>query len=264
MYQAKNSGITLIELLIAISLAFILVMGLIELYLTMQRSNQVQHELMLADHRARQVFRLFEHEIRSAGHVGCAKLSNNYQPKSLSHIYLTKETRLHGFDDALTVMHAGYPVMRLLHISPNKNEILIDRDLNLKAGQIIVIADCVHVELHVIKAVALQKLTQLVMLDDRLEYDYSSAAEVAKFECNHFSVKHSVLTLSDIQARQHHLIAGVNSVRFKYALSQENKFHLYQAEEVHDWGGVSGVLIDVVISASRLTQHWYDYVELPA
>lgn len=262
MRLRKYIGFSLIEFMLALMLGSLLLMSLLELYLAMQRSAQTQHDLLVIEGRARQTFVLFEQMIKSAGNIGCAKLSRQFHPVTYKSINLTPQAKISGAADSVTVTYAGYPVSQLQHINSSKQEILIDKNTVFKRGNIIVIADCNHVEINEINHVIVKKDVQQIKLNRALQYDYSREAEVARLEHQQLRLERQSLVLVDLQQRHHQLVAGVKQLSFKYMLKQHDDLHLVTADQVRDWSSVQGVLLDLILSIGGMTRHYYDFVKL--
>ncbi len=75
MNQNKIIGVTLIELLIAMAISSILLLGVGSIYSNTKRTYFVQDEFGLLQENARYALDVLEKEVRNAGYVGCKSLS---------------------------------------------------------------------------------------------------------------------------------------------------------------------------------------------
>lgn len=104
----KQTGLSLVELMIAISLSLILTLGVIQIFSSSKQTSRVQNALARVQENARFALDLLSHDIRMAGQLGCnsnAHITNNnpelrdfgsgiigYEYSDALTVYLTKNT----------------------------------------------------------------------------------------------------------------------------------------------------------------------------
>jgi type II secretory pathway pseudopilin PulG len=263
MCQRKNTGVTLIELMLAMLLGSLLLVGLLELYFVMQRSAETEHAIAIMEGNARQVFALFEHEIKAAGHIGSAKLTRDFYPTEYAGIQLSPFTKLHGDANSLSMIYASGIPGQIFSVTHDGQDIVVKGITSFKAGNVILLADSRHVELNEVKAVAIRKDCQRLSLQRSLQYIYPGEAEVIKIEQDRILPENGSLLLIDRQQKRHHILTGVNALNFKYLVEEQGVCHFLGADQILDWSKVCAVLIDLELRVGRLTRRWYDFVELP-
>ena len=92
----KNRGVTLIELMIAMVISTIVLLGVATVYSSTKRSYKVQEEMGRLQENARYAFNVMARDIRGAGYVGCNPTLNN----------LLDDTNA-DYDDSLHDFQAG-------------------------------------------------------------------------------------------------------------------------------------------------------------
>ena len=76
----KQQGLSLVELMIAITISLILILGVIQVFSSSKQTNRVQSALARLQENARFALDLLSHDIRMAGQIGCnskTHISNN-------------------------------------------------------------------------------------------------------------------------------------------------------------------------------------------
>ncbi len=69
IYRSKQKGFTLLELMIALSIGVLLLLGLTSIYMVAHNTNSQNRVLTSNDETARQVFRIMAHDLSQAGFV---------------------------------------------------------------------------------------------------------------------------------------------------------------------------------------------------
>ena len=73
--QKKTLGMSLVELMVAVTISAILLLGVTSVYLSTRHSNAVQDELSRLQENGRFAISLLSKEIRQAGYQGCTNLN---------------------------------------------------------------------------------------------------------------------------------------------------------------------------------------------
>lgn len=99
---AKQKGVTLVELMIALVLGVVLMLGLLEVFSSARQSYQVSEALARVQESGRFATDFLQRDLRMAGHMGClndqARALNN--PSSYSTSFVPTAQRLAGNFDA--------------------------------------------------------------------------------------------------------------------------------------------------------------------
>jgi type IV pilus assembly protein PilW len=180
MKQNKIIGVTLIELLIAMAISSVLLIGVGSIYSNTKRTYFVQDEFGLLQENARYALDVLEKEIRSAGYVGCKSLSL-LTPNSIvtniaefGGVDFTPENFLLGHQtsagvtspafpsasanvepntDAITIRRGsgcgGYVTE---NTDPNSEDILVTSSCGFQENEIVMITDCERADIFKITA----------------------------------------------------------------------------------------------------------------
>jgi hypothetical protein len=267
---AKNHGFMLIELLIAISLSFLLLSILTEIYVTAQKSYHLQIALQQIQTHAQLATDILTSEIQQAGHIGCAKLTADFPILTYSSYPLTPQTKLIGTDHMLTVRYVEFPAMELMVTMHDAKTLYVNKGKNY-LHKILVISDCSTAEMFIPEVLAQEnhfyKITPFVPL----HHLYAQHAEIGKLVINSFYIQKTkrlhqdgtpiyALYRQDIQHRKIALVEGVEQMNIQYSIKQNNTLINLPANAILDWQAVVGVAIDLQISEESLHEIWHVYV----
>lgn len=75
--NARQSGLTLIELMVALLLGAFLTGGLIQIFISSRQSYRLTDNLSRLQENARFALELLSHDIRLAGYIGCSRIAAN-------------------------------------------------------------------------------------------------------------------------------------------------------------------------------------------
>ncbi len=74
--QAKDSGFTLVEMMVALMVGFLVLTGISQIFIKTKRASVFQDELARMQENSRYAMQLLNNEIRNAGYLGCRHASN--------------------------------------------------------------------------------------------------------------------------------------------------------------------------------------------
>jgi len=114
MNYQRQHGLSIIELMVAIALSMILILGVFQIFSASRHSSQVQTELARLQENARFALDVLSHDIRMAGKLGCnstAKLDSN------SSDLPDFDYGIHGYED--TSAYSNLPITLLKGNSDN-------------------------------------------------------------------------------------------------------------------------------------------------
>ncbi len=211
----KQTGLSLVELMIAVTLSLVLTLGVIQIFSSSKQTSRVQNELARLQENARFALDILSHDIRMAGQLGCnsnAIISNNtgelanfrsgifgYEYSSGLTVALTTDAGDPNPDDAdiiantdaIVVMAAsanGIPASSSTTVvtasDPNNNiNFAAGNPFEVDAGDPLIISDCTNADLFIASAVANNTVTS------NLSKAYSSDAKLARLNYNAFYLR---------------------------------------------------------------------------
>jgi type II secretory pathway pseudopilin PulG len=267
---SKQSGFSFIELLIAISLSFLLLAVLLSCYVSAIEANRMAQSLIEIDNNAKAVIALFSRAIAQTGNLGCARLSKEFPLRLLPDAPFSLQTRITGEDHALTVRYLTWlPVQ--VYPQPDLSRLVVDKTWHLHRGDIICIASCSYAEMTHI----MQVKTHTLLLQPALAKTYAATAEVGIFNKDHFYIAKSLhpdkestpvnaLYRENIKHERMEYVSGVNQLLFTYTFKQNDKIWFDQpASAVQDWSQIIGITLRIDLETPPLKKTRYAYFVLP-
>ena len=95
----SQQGLTLLELMIAMVISSILMLGVISIYITSKQAYKVNDEYSIMQENARLAFNFLAKDIRMAGYIGCALTTGTNVDSTLDTANLTADQQafINGF-----------------------------------------------------------------------------------------------------------------------------------------------------------------------
>ncbi len=198
-----QQGLSLIELMIAITLSLVLTLGVIQIFSSSKQTNRVQTALGGVQENARFALDLLSYDLRMAGNIGC----NSSAAVDILEVKLPAiDNGISGFEKAQlgatvfplldgkaipssTNVTDGTDVIVVRYASPNTttvtsgsgNEITLATNITAKNGDPFIISDCQHAD--IFTAVAGddedKSVTTIKLNAGALSKTYGADAEVA-------------------------------------------------------------------------------------
>jgi len=206
----KQDGISLIELLIASAVGLVLLAVAVQLYLNSKQAYVANEGISRLQENGRIAIHILNQEIRTAGFVGCAQLSDEfalhndpYNTKTTFNLdgeiigYRGKNNswspslppsrslkrRIVPGTDALLIKKAAEVSVDVLDDMSSRDKILVSSEQQFKKNDVLLISDCVRADIFKVQSVVKtrspkgQLLTSVTPLSER----YKKHAEVGKF-----------------------------------------------------------------------------------
>lgn len=230
------SGLSLIELMIAISIASLISSVILTIYLSMQKSLTLQLALNNIQHNSQKAHHIFKYAIERSGYLSCSRINN-----------MVSESQ-----NELIVRYVDYPGCSLLK---QHHQSLLSVDLNQRfsSRDILVISDCHHAEMLQVKKVIHDRDKQVITTEQPLHYPYEQHAEIGRFVTAHFFVKPTNRFYKDgspiyglFIANRHRSEELLEGVQFMQVLLK----------------GTSGVEIDLQFKSEQVTKNVHYYYSL--
>lgn len=254
-------GMTFIEVLISMMLALLLMSTLFEIYLSANKSYQLQTSLLQIKESGEKAVDIFHNDIRLAGYIGCSVYNDRFPLSSTS----VNFEPLRGDNNSLTVQHASLSHATLVKMN-NSTTILTSTDIHFSLKDILIISDCYHAEIFKPQVIAFQNNYQKIIPVSPFRYTYHPFAEISKLISNHYFILHEkkevYLVKTDIHEHKQKLISGIQNLVIQYDLFRNGHIDHLTSISSNDWGNIKGVAIDLTISANHLTKPWFCYVKV--
>lgn len=195
--KQRQRGLSLVELMIAITLSLVLTLGVVQIFSSSKQTNRTQTALGGIQENARFALDLLSYDIRMAGNIGCnrnAAVTNNataanlpavgngiqgYEHGGLPAVLITGSPNNPGGDDVTE----NTDTLVIRYASPNTvgvvnslgNAITLASDADIKVAAPFIISDCQSADIFTASAIAGTALTA----NANLSKSYGSDAEVA-------------------------------------------------------------------------------------
>jgi type IV pilus assembly protein PilW len=164
----RQSGLTMVEILVGLALGLFLTTGIFSVYLGSKQTYRVVEALARSQENSRYAVELLGRTIRMAGFTGCARLDGRLPVNNIvdppEDGNLGTETYIEGRDvdseteigdvavaldtDMLAVRGGGGPMARLDAEKPRNANAKIDRNADQwSAGDILIVSDCSNVDI---------------------------------------------------------------------------------------------------------------------
>jgi hypothetical protein len=245
MYKTTN-GMMLVEAMLASLLGLLLVSCLFKLYISMQKSYQLHTSLTQVQASLQSTLDILTHEIRLAGYIGCAKLTDDFPIKSYQSYSLTTKNKLQLFETAVSVKHASQKYVNLARPMQSFFTLELTNQHTFKVGDILIISDCRHAEIFCVKKISHLRDKQIIVPDGGLHSLFDDIAEVSRFESHYFYLEHNALYDENIRRSKMRLVDGINSLSIN----------------TNNTGGYNTAAIKVAAKMNLIEKKWYAYVAL--
>ncbi|MCY0536225.1 PilW family protein, partial [Klebsiella pneumoniae] len=80
----RQAGVTLIELLVALGIGALLILGLVEVFSASRTAYQLSTGLARSQENGRFALDILQRDIRMAGHVGCVNDQARFLPENIT------------------------------------------------------------------------------------------------------------------------------------------------------------------------------------
>jgi type IV pilus assembly protein PilW len=256
MFARLNKGAILIELMMTIALSLMLLMTLMQLYLTTLHSVRLQMALQQIQHQAATAISILRSSVHQSGYIGCPKLSESFPMDG----ELTVQNKLQGIQsNTLQVRHAASEHATLVEGMHNKNLIFASSEPHFPAGTIVLISNCQHAEIFTVKTSIHVRRGQKLISDHSLHYRYDKNSEVSRYINDTFYISKSTLYRKDMAGKKTRLVSGIEDMQFEYTVKSEDQFIQLKTEQIADWSQVVGVAAHLLLSSPPFKKEWYAY-----
>ncbi|HVY52984.1 MAG TPA: prepilin-type N-terminal cleavage/methylation domain-containing protein, partial [Gammaproteobacteria bacterium] len=211
MYKKKYSarGLSLVELMIAITLSMVLLTVLISVYLGGVRVYKAQSAEQEAHNNLSVVLQILKNEIIKAGFISNPQenkipISNdtNYDLNLIQNIKIN--------ETGITITHYQTPAGQLMADMTNNNEMYLDGTKEVSAKDLLLIMDDINTEVFEVAQVSSLGLGQRIITARPLRNKYQAQSRVSFFEQNSFQINQGHLYFKKHKQYSQDLIGGLD------------------------------------------------------
>lgn len=240
----SERGFTLIELMISISIALILIILLMQIYLASQKSFKLESALTSIQMNAVSFTSILSSQIHQAGSIGCARLSNDFPLISHGEYQLNAMNKITiNQGKELIIRYAEYPNLYLTESTNKGGKIKVNADIPIHANDVLLISNCKQAELVIAANVNQSRGIQEITLSSVLQNQYEKYSELSRLAINKFYISRShygggnSLFMENIKHEKYELLMGINQMK----LELKN----------------SGIAIDFELASAPLKKSWH-------
>ncbi|WP_296809828.1 PilW family protein [Thiocapsa sp.] len=282
----RQSGLTMVEILVALALGLFLTGGILSVYLGSKQTYRVVEALARSQENGRYAVELLGRTVRMAGYVGCARLddspNNIVKPEEDGDLSngnfvdvdvdeVVAALRISG-TDALVVRGGGGPMARLDAEKTWDANAKIDRNADdWSAGDVLIISDCLSVDIFRATNVSKDPNGKGITIahaknantDNKLSKVYAKGADVMSYRETTFFVASSqadecVEPCRGLWRRlgnedPQEILQGVENMQILYGIDTSGSRALDrymtadEVDDADDWEHVVAVRIDLLL-----------------
>lgn len=274
----KQAGLSLVELMIGIALSLLLMLGVIQIFLSSKQTYAANTALSQVQEAGRFAMEFLTQDVRNAGYSGlCMGLPLNHLPSSTNNMWTLDES-IEGWDDvntkpdhldyapiagtdAVFVAFAAGPVdVEASGANTVENStIAIIGNTNVSNGAITLISDAIACDLFRNGSSSGQAVSKDEGLD--WSHEYSDEMEILPLQNTTYYLSDqegvpalyrerlSVVSGAPGWGEPEILVEGIEDMQILYGVSDVNRqvTDYVGADEVTNWGNVAAVRIDLLV-----------------
>lgn len=269
-----EKGVTLLEMLMALTVSLVLLLFLSTAYLATERHHQTQTAMAALQMNAVVVAKLLANELKQVGYFGCLSREGllSMQNQTLYPIHEANQLSFakdhHGLTQ-ITVRHRSKAYALLKESMRDNQTLSVLPGLEIKKGDVLVLADC--------KSAAIFPVVDVIHLaDDSLKVTaayplnkrYLAHSEVGHLEINTYFIatpkKSAVSSLyrKDLYYTALELVAGVERIEFFPIVHWQNHFYQINSTEMTTAANVVAVLMQIDLKEGLIKKKIYEFVRL--
>ncbi|HSW92963.1 MAG TPA: hypothetical protein VLJ15_01255 [Gammaproteobacteria bacterium] len=287
MYQKRNSiGMTLIELMLSLTISFLLISGVFQMYLTAENNQHLQSSLTLLQENAMMMTQVLKNRLRAVAFTGCAKLTDDFPFTNHLPFPLNPENRITAYESSQ--IKPGTDAIRIWSFNPAGDFLLkkmtghsvlyVSSGVAFKTNDYLAISDCKTTEtFRAANVFEAGENQQKIITDKPLEKLYDKQAEINQVEIDTYFVGKTervdeknqpidALFSENIHGDTMEIAEGVSEMKITFSTQAGNQLMELPVHEIKQAENVKGISFDfdlTAVSRARLNKKWNIYVALP-
>ena len=274
-----EQGYSFIELMIAISLALFLSVGMMTLFSDSRHSYQLTQRLNANLVKVRMAFYLLSHDIRMAGLIGCVNLIDN---GSLHRLFIG-ETSLVVWHKGNTTANVSLPklaryqknsdVILVQFLDPNtvpvkeakSTQITFARKTTFLLHDVLLMSDCQHAEMihwnHIHLRYRYQENSEIGFFNKIIYYIADTGRKNEKGQVTYALYRRH---LNESIYKPTELIEGISEMTIRLGMKKKDgTFYYEKADEVKQWDAARSVEIKLRLNdGKRQQKEWMQVINL--
>jgi len=269
MFNKKNQlGMTLIEMMLALSLSIFLISVVTEMYLISENSQIAQTGLLSIQQNMQMISQILKHEVKASSYFGCAKFTDEFPFKNNSSYILNQKSRVEKYQnadvkagtDAIRFWHASARSAFLVKTMRGYSDLYVSASLPIKAGDDLIISDCQTADVFQVKQVlVIDNNTKKIVSTKPLSQFYKIHSEVNLLEIvAYFIGATNGLYTKDEHGNKSELVEGVSEMKITISQIENNKLTEHLIGDLTHSAEIKGISFDLDL----LHKKWYVYAAL--
>lgn len=280
-FMRKQSGLSLIELMIAITLGLILMAGVIQVFLSSRTTFATQQAISRVQETGRLATEFIARDLRMAGYMGCSSRSGAFSDTAGNVLGFHKdfEHGVQGFSsvpagvqlspaptagsdilvvrsaDSAPLLAAGPNQENSFSVKVGSSSIQDDCSNGVCKGSVVAVSDCVDTRVFQVADLVSSGSTTLVVSGVVMPADnFSAGAELVPVKTYVYYVAPSTadptrpsLWQSVDGKNSHELLEGVE--RLKLSFGRHNQTNYVPVTPEPDWNEVNSVRIEILVAS---------------
>lgn len=258
MYNRRNhtTGLTLIELLISVTIGFLILSAIYEIFLAVSKNHLANEALTEIRENSNIAINFLNNSIRLAGYSGC---SHHFPFNPI-------DANAHS----ISVRYASNNAATLLASMQDNRYINVSQNPKLLLHKKLFISNCKTSEMFAAKSILHDNNSQKIEVEQPLQFRYEVFSEVSQLESKTFHVANTGRfdplnqPIYALYANKTELVEGVNEIQFRYSVLIDNKVVEKSADELNH-ETIVGVSIELTmhsLNQFNLNKKVYSYVAL--
>lgn len=251
----KNlSGITLVEMMMALLISMALINMLMTLYISVKKNFRTQKALSQLQNNARTAIELLQSDLQIAGWIGCIRLGN----QDAKFPELNVKNKIEITNNTITVRHADVQNGNLVEDMIDTENIMMSQNPIFVANDCLIISDCRSMEIMYVKKVNKRGPYQHLIPQTPLSKKYGKYAEISKLIKSTYFIDKTkreaangqpifALYKLDSKDKKNELVEGIHSMKTKWIGSESDP---------------KGIAIELQLVSDPFIKTWYTQIRL--
>lgn len=274
-------GFSLVEVMITLTLNVIITLGLIQVYNDSKNNYQFQDAMARLQERGQTAIYFFQQELRSAGYLGCAKLTRDFPIINHTEFIFSENSIIRGYSATQAISELGLPtqghgayvsgtdvlVMRKMSettanlVSMSQTQVIVSAKPQFKEQQTLFITDCTKADIFTVQQVSTTKNSQWISTEPIQTYEKNAQVGQALSQVYYLGdtgrknkQNQTILALysRDDSGEKAELVEGIEDMQVFYGVDTNGNGSVstYRtAAEISDWSRVLSVHVILLVNS---------------